>query len=317
MIVKVIRGLSFLLAVQLAAAPNVGGQTSYEESIRSWRAKQEAELKSESGWLTVVGLFWLKQGLNSIGANPSSDIVLPAGSAPDRVGTVKFHDGRAVLYLEKGVTVVHGGVPVTELEMVSDATKNPVAVTLGELTILVIKRGERYGMRVKHKNSKQRREFTGLSWFPIRESYRVNAEFAAYGKPRSIPIANVLGDTNMMLSPGFVTFTIGGRKQRLEPVLEDEKLLFIFRDPTSGKSTYPAGRFLYTEKPKDGKVILDFNQAVNPPCAFTSFATCPLPPRQNRLLVSIEAGALDYHANDRPSGIVRQAASLSTPGKSR
>jgi uncharacterized protein (DUF1684 family) len=316
---KMTKGLSFLLAVQLASATSVGGQTSYEESIRSWRAKQEAELRSESGWLTVVGLFWLKTGVNSVGADPSSDIVLPPGSAPARVGTVRFKDGKAVLHVDKSVTVLHSGVPVTELEMASDATKSPVAVAVGELTMLVIKRGQRYGMRVKHKNSKQRREFTGLSWFPVRESYRITAEFAAYDKPRNIPIANVLGDTNMMLSPGYVTFNLGGRKQRLEPVLEEEKLLFIFRDPTSGKSTYPAGRFLYTEKPKDGKVILDFNQAVNPPCAFTSFATCPLPPRQNRLNVPIAAGALDYHANDKSSGqgIVRQAASLSTLGKGR
>jgi hypothetical protein len=295
MAMKVTGGLLCLLAFQLAGAASGDGPTSYEESIRSWRAKQEAELKSEGGWLTVVGLFWLRPGLNSVGADPSSDIVLPAGIAPDRVGTVEFNDGKTLLHVATGVTVLHNGAPVSKLEMAPDTSKKADVVSVGELTMLVIKRGERYGIRVKHNNSKQRREFAGLRWFPIRERFRITADFVVHDQPRSIPIANVLGDTNMMLSPGCATFVIAGRKQRLEPVLEDERLLFIFRDPTSGKSTYPAGRFLYTEKPKDGKVILDFNQAVNPPCAFTSFATCPLPPRQNRLNVAIAAGALDYH----------------------
>ena len=294
--VTIIKAVAVLLTLQLAAA-NLKAQTTYQDSIRSWREKQEAELISESGWLTLVGLFWLKEGANSIGSHPSSDIVLPGGSAPDRVGNVEFQDGKAVLRVANGVTVLRNGSPITELEMSPDTSKKLEVLTVGELTMLLIKRGERYGIRLKNKNSLERRQFPGLRWFPIRHSYRITADFVAYEQPKSIPIANVLGDINMMVSPGYVTFNLGGQVRRLEPVVEEGKLLFIFRDTTSGKSTYPAGRFLYTERAKDGKLILDFNQAVNPPCAFTRFATCPLPPKQNNLRVAVRAGALNYEGH--------------------
>jgi uncharacterized protein (DUF1684 family) len=148
---------------------------------------------------------------------------------------------------------------------------------------------------VKDPNSKHRRQFEGLRWFPVIEAYRITARFVAYEQPREIEIANVLGDVDKMPSPGYALFNLGGREYRLDPVLEgDDKLFFIFADLTNNKTTYGAGRFLYTGLPRDGTVTLDFNQAVNPPCAFTKFATCPLPPRQNRLNIAIEAGELNY-----------------------
>jgi uncharacterized protein (DUF1684 family) len=157
----------------------------------------------------------------------------------------------------------------------------------------VIERGGRFALRVKDPESARRRSFRGLDWFPVRESYRVTARFVPYEPPKAIPIANVLGTVEPMPSPGYVVFSLNGREFHLDPVLEDpaaKELFFIFRDETAGKQTYPAGRFLYADLPKDGRVVLDFNKAYSPPCAFTSFATCPLPPRQNRLDVRIEAG---------------------------
>jgi uncharacterized protein (DUF1684 family) len=139
------------------------------------------------------------------------------------------------------------------------------------------------------------KEFTGLRWFPVQEDYRVEGRFVPYTSAKTIAVPNILGQVEEMPSPGYVAFTIGGREVRLDPVLEEpgaSELFFIFRDQTTGKETYPAGRFLYAAMPKDGRVTLDFNKAYSPPCAFTPFATCPLPPKQNRLPVRIEAGEM-------------------------
>ena len=284
-------GLFAIVGASFAGA----SQTSYEKRIESRREKQEATLKSDDGWLTVVGLFWLKEGANSFGTDPSSDIVLPPGSAPDRAGTFEFHNGRTTMRAASGVTIKAKGEPVTLMEMRSDGEPPPDIIEIGDLAMRIIKRGERYGVRLKDKNSKQRREFTGLRWFPVKESYRIMAKFVRYDQPKNIPIPNILGDVTDTPSPGYVVFERDGKEHRLEPVMSGEdKLFFIFGDLTNGKATYPAGRFLYTDLPINGKVALDFNEAVNPPCAFTDFATCPLPPPQNRLKIAIEAGELAY-----------------------
>jgi uncharacterized protein (DUF1684 family) len=164
----------------------------------------------------------------------------------------------------------------------------------GSKTFTVIERSGRYAVRLKDNESKLRSSFAGMRWFPARESYRVNARFVSYPQPKTLAIPNILGSSYPYPSPGYVVFQIDGTEFRLEPVIEegDKELFFIFRDRTAGKETYGAGRFLYTDLPRDGKVELDFNKAENPPCAFTPYATCPLPPRQNVLPVRIEAGEL-------------------------
>jgi len=162
--------------------------------------------------------------------------------------------------------------------------------------LIVLKRGEKYGLRFKDRNSVARRNFTGLRWYPAKEEYRVTAHFIHYETPREVPIINILGDIEKYNSPGLLRFTLKGQEYTLEPVAVGEKRLFIiFRDLTSNRTTYGAARFLYTDWPVDGQVEVDFNQAVNPPCAFTIYATCPLPTRQNRLNVAIEAGEQIYH----------------------
>ncbi|HKP86991.1 MAG TPA: DUF1684 domain-containing protein [Blastocatellia bacterium] len=301
MTIKIKRAHAILaIALMIAIAPNAlsSDKTAYREKIQKWRAEQEAELRSDNGWLVVVGLFWLKEGANSFGTDPSNEIVLPEGSAPARAGAFEFHDGKTTLRVENGTLVTVNNEPVTTLEMRSDEKQKPDIARLGSLQLHVIKRGQRYGVRVKDGNSRARREFTGRRWFPIRDAYRITATFVRYDKPKEIEIPNVLGDINKMPSPGYVTFKLDGKQYRIEPVLEGEdKLFFIFSDLTSGRATYGAGRFLYADLPEGGTVTLDFNQAINPPCAFTRFATCPLPPRQNRLKVAIEAGELSYGSN--------------------
>jgi uncharacterized protein len=286
-----------LLALIAPVTASAGSfpKNSYRDEIAKFRAEREAELRAEDGWLSVAGLVWLKDGENRFGADPSNEIVLTEGSAPSLAGVFEFHEGKTTLRVQRGASVTLNGKPVTTLEIKTDEKQAPDVIRLGNLSLTVIKRGARYGVRVRDLTGKQQREFKGLRWFPVKEAYRITAKFVAYEHPRDIEIANVLGDVNKIPSPGYVVFKVGGRECRLDPILEGEdKLLFVFGDLTNNKTTYGAGRFLYASLPKDGTVILDFNQAVNPPCAFTRFATCPLPPRQNRLQVAIAAGELNY-----------------------
>lgn len=280
----------------LFAAFAAAAQDSYTGQIEAWRAEREAELRGEDGWLAVVGLFWLKDGTNAFGSGAGNDIVLPEGKAPARAGVIEFRGGKATLHAKRGA-VKYKGEQVGRLEMRSDDEGAPDVVEVGGLTMFVIKRGGRYAVRVRDKQSRARSEFPGMRWYPVKAGFRVEAKFIAYGQPKEVSIPNIVGNVEVMKSPGYVLFNIAGREHRLEPVLSGKELMFIFADPTNGKTTYPAGRFLYTGMAEGGVVTLDFNKAVNPPCAFTKFATCPLPPPQNRLKVAIEAGELNYHAN--------------------
>jgi uncharacterized protein (DUF1684 family) len=284
-------------------------QTSYQSEIQAWRQGREAELKADDGWLTVAGLFWLKEGANTFGTDAKLDIVLPPDSAPSKVGSFDLQNGVVALHVADGVVVSANDQPVRELTVKTDADdQKPDSIKVGMLKLTIIKRGERFALRVRDKNSRARREFTGLRWFPARASYRVTAAFTAFDHPKEITIINVLGDAVKMTSPGLLSFRLNGRDYQLQPVLDEEKLFIIFRDLTAGKTTYPAGRFLYADMPADGKVVLDFNEATNPPCAFTRYATCPLPPKQNYLPIAIAAGEQTYHLKP-----VRNSSSLLGP----
>jgi uncharacterized protein (DUF1684 family) len=262
---------------------------AYRAQIEEWRRQREAALKADGGWLSVTGLFWLHEGANSFGSASSSssasasstEIVLPADPAL-KDGAFDLHNGKVSLRMD-GQT----------RELRPDSAGKPDVVTLGSLTMFAIQRGDKYGIRLKDNNSRLRKEFAGLHYFPVSEDYRITTRLMADAK--KIPILNVLGQVEDTPSPGYVEFEIHGQKLRLTPVQESpNELSFIFRDLTSGKETYGSGRFLDAELGKDGEVVLDFNKAYNPPCAFTPYATCPLPPKENRLAVRIEAGELKY-----------------------
>jgi hypothetical protein len=282
-----------LIVVSLAADEHV--DRAYRDEIQKWRADYESSLKRDNGWLTLAGLYWLKEGDNRFGTGPGNDFIVPEGSAPEAAGTFVFHDGKTRLRLKEGVQVFVNGAPVlAETALKPDSTGEPDRITLGHLSMIAIKRGSRYGIRLWDNQSAVRRDFKGTRWFPAKESYHIAAKFISFPQPKMIPILNILGDTEQNPSPGYAVFEVAGKECRLEPVLEGDHLFFIFKDATSGKETYPAGRFLYAALPKNGRVTLDFNRAENPPCAFTAYATCPLPPRQNHLRVAIEAGELNH-----------------------
>ncbi len=270
-----------------------GVDDSYLAEIEAYRAEREEELRAADGWLTVVGLHWLSAGSSTVGSAPESDIVLP-GSAPARVGIIGVEDETVRLSLAPGVAATLDGEERTEaLLRVPDADGRH-AVQLGDVSFHLVRRGSRLGLRVRDRNSHVRRSFKGLEWFGIEPSSRVIAKFVV--EPAKVPVANVIGLIHEYDSPGYVTFTFDGGEARLRPVYETAEmgdLFFIFRDATSGRATYPAGRFLHTPLPENGEVVVDFNRAYSPPCAFTEHATCPLPPQENWLDVAIEAGEKD------------------------
>lgn len=273
------------------------GQPDYAASLEEWRRDRFERLTADQGWLAVAGLFWLEGGDSRAGTESGSPVLLPPRSAPPRVGVFRRAAGRVEFIADPGAAVTSSGRPVTTIEMKDDTIGTPDMIVVNDLTMFIIKRGDRLAVRLRDKNRRERREFAGLDYFPIREEYRVVAEWVPYDPSRAIAIPNVLGASEDLPCPGYARFTIGGKELRLEPVIEqpgDEELFFVFADETNGFETYPSGRFLHAAQPRDGTIILDFNKAYNPPCAFTPFATCPLPPPQNRLAARIEAGEKRY-----------------------
>lgn len=278
-----------LCVVGFAAVPS-----GYEASVQQWRKQREERLRSKDGWLTVAGLFWLKPGENRAGSDPSYEIVLPESRAPKRLGVFDFSGGAVRFRIASGAHVTVNGKPVMTAELRPDTPGPADVLQSGDFTMFVIKRGDRYGIRLKDIRNPARLDFRGLHWYPIDPKYRIEANWIPYPKPQTIPIPNVLGQVEQMPSPGYAEFRISGKTMRLYPVSEGKELFFIFRDQTAAKTTYGAGRFLYADAPLGGKVVLDFNRAENPPCAFTPYATCPLPPKQNRLASPIPAGEQKY-----------------------
>jgi uncharacterized protein (DUF1684 family) len=281
--------------IMIASLPSQPpSDAAFAAEIEKWREAREARLKADDGWLTVAGLFWLKHGDNTVGTDPASDIALPKESAPAKVGVFDFHDGITSFQAAGGVTVTLDRQPATSGVLKPDSSGQPDVLSVNDLSMFVIERGERYAIRLRDKNSEMRKTFKGLKYYPPKEEYRVVGKFVPYDPPKTIPIPNILGQVEQTPSPGYVVFTLNGREWRLDPIREGDTLFFIFKDLTSGKETYPPGRFLNTEMPKNGEVVLDFNKAYNPPCAFTPYATCPLPPEENKLPIAIEAGELRY-----------------------
>ncbi len=267
----------------------------YAGAMAQFRAEREERLRSPDGWLTLAGLFWLSDGENRFGSDPENSIVLTAEGVPPWAGTFVYDGESATLKTAPGVEIRLNDKPVKRLKLRDDGDEEADVLTLGRLRLYVIERGDRHGVRVKDPESIRLEEFGGLNYYPLDPAYRPDTVFKPYDAPREVSISTVIGTTVTMLAPGSVEFTIDGETYSLQPLIEDPddtSLWFIFRDQTSGKETY-GFRYLYADL-EDGRVDLDFNKAYNPPCAFTPFATCPLPRRENRLDVRIEAGERIY-----------------------
>jgi uncharacterized protein (DUF1684 family) len=289
-----VRTISVALFVVALAAPLQ--EPSYRAEIEKHRKERIEELTAPNGWLAVRGLFWLHEGENVAGSDPSAEIRLPARAAK-RVGVFTMTGDAVTFTADPSASVASAGAPVETVTMDPRKGEAGGVVTDG-VTLFAIRRGTRLGLRMYDPESPQRKTFEGLKYFPLDPAYRVRARFVPHDQPKRIPIPNVLGTVGQMESPGYVEFALNGATYRLEPVYETSErrdLFFIFKDLTSRTDTYEAGRFLHAPLPVDGVVDLDFNRAYNPPCAFTEFATCPLPPKQNQLPIAIKAGELRFH----------------------
>ena len=287
--------------VSTVALPGCGRRTpavdpGYIVQIEAWRAERLASLTADDGWLTVVGLFWLRPGENRFGTDPGNEVVLPGMDTAAVAGTLELRqDGTVLLHPRPGTHVTVAGLPATERTLASDRGGKPDVLAADAVRFYLIERGGKVAVRVKDPHSARRVGFAGIRSFPVDPAYRVEGAFEPYPVPREVAVATVQGPEQKMLAPGLVRFRLGGRSLALEPFVsspDDSEFFFVFRDATSGADTYGAGRFLDTPVPKPPStvVVLDFNKAYSPPCAFTPYATCPLPPKQNELPLRIEAG---------------------------
>jgi len=268
---------------------------SYIAEVDAWHTERLDNLRTDTGWLTLVGLHPLSRGENNIGSGGDNDVVMTA-AAPVRLGTVIITGEEAKFQVADGVlvSIERGGDDKVQSfaggEINSDASGPADKMMTGSLVFFVIQRGEKFFLRVKDRQSEVYTQFTGIERFPVDPTWRIEAQLE--GEAGTIRVANVLGQVSAEPTPGTLVFTLEGETYRLQPTGEaDEKLFLVFGDASNGHETYPGGRFLVTGVPdQDGKVILDFNQAYNPPCAFTEYATCPLPGMANRLDIAVMAG---------------------------
>jgi uncharacterized protein (DUF1684 family) len=285
--------VALLLAVACTGGSSFEGGPAYVAEIEQFRTEREKRLGSPDGWLSLVGLHWLEAGESRFGSDPANEIVLPEGAAPPLAGRLAYDGEQVRLLAEPGVELLVDDAPLgAERVLIDDSAGKPEVVSVGRLDFHVIARGGRRALRVKDPESPTRLGFEGLTWFPVDPVYRVEARLRAYDEPRQRRVETVAGGPAEMLAPGLLEFELDGKRRTLEPFVVkpgDTALFIMFRDGTSGRGSYGAGRFLSATL-EDGRAVLDFNRSTNPPCAYTAYATCPLPPAGNRLDVEVRAG---------------------------
>jgi hypothetical protein len=291
---------ALLLAFALAFTAPLAADPAEDEflgALDAWKNARAERLRRTDGWLTLVGLSWLREGDNAVGSGPDAAVRLPAERAPARVGSIHLAGDKATFTVAPGVAATVGGRPVSQVALASDA--DPAGATViehGSLSFYVIERGDRRGVRVKDSKAKALADFLGLDFYPADPKWRLEARFEPAPPGSRLEIPDSVGGVQTIDQPGWVSFELGGATHRLIALDDtgDGRLFLVFGDRTNGRETYGGGRFLYTDPPRDGRLVLDFNRAYNPPCVFTPWATCPLPPPGNKLPVAIEAGERKY-----------------------
>ncbi len=300
-----IRTAAFVLATALGATAVHAADTdrnatdSYRQSVQQWRSQRVERLTAPDGWLSLIGLEWLKPGTNTIGTAVDNDIVLKAG--PAHLGTLTLApEGSLHMALAADSGARIEGTDARQADLVDDmhagAQHEPTRVHFGEANFYVIDRDGRKALRVKDAQAPTRKHFLGIDYFPIDPSWRIVADWVPFDPPHKLQMGSVIGTIDTVDVPGKAVFQHDGHTYELLPYQEEPggELFFVMADRTSGRETYGAARFLYAALPQDGKVVLDFNHLYNPPCAFTAFATCPLAPPENRLDMRVTAGEKKY-----------------------
>jgi len=292
-------GLLICLLMVTACGPKKGETSldmiAYELEINAWHEKRVVDLLGPQGWLNVSGLFWLHEGINTFGSDPKNDVVFPEGKIAARAGYFLLKQGIVSVDIAPGVKVQAKDKMISHAVLFHpDSSSNPT-LEAGSLRWFIIKRDTKYGVRLRDLENPAVKEFSSIERYAVDPAWRATARFEkAVG--RTLSITNVLGQTSQQNSPGTLVFQLQGKEFRLDAIDEGgEDLFIIFGDATNTKETYGAGRYLYVAKPDaSGNTVIDFNKGYNPPCAFTEFATCPLPPKQNILAISITAGEKNF-----------------------
>ena len=288
----------FAFAVSaMAAAPAKVAEPEYVDAINQWRDSVEKSLRRDNGWLTLAGRFIMKPGVNTFGTASSNDIVFPAqlnGTGPDVIGTITVDAVKksVTLKLNEGVSMMSDGKPFTGERLLKFDAEKRDWVSLGRISMHIIERDGRYVLRLADNESLVRKNFPGRVWYDVNPAFKVDARFVPYPPGKKLSIVNVIDEISAEPCPGYVEFILKGKKYKMDVVGDDGGMFFVMRDGTSGDTTYRPSRFLYVDKkPKANEIFqLDFNKTYNPPCAFSEYTTCPLPPEQNILKTRIEAG---------------------------
>ncbi len=282
-------------------APQIDPVT-YRKEVTDWQIKRAKSISSETGWLTLAGLCWLKPGENTFGSDSADRIVLPAGIIPKIAGSIFWKDTIITAVARSGADVRYRDTLIKSMRLRTDEDGSPTVLSIGSVSFYVIKRGSQLGVRIRDRQNPARLHFTGLDFFPIDPQWRIEGKYEAYPSPRIMPVNSVIGTVTNDTFPGFVTFSRNGTDYRLIAGTEQgdpPTLYFMFSDETGGKETYGLGRQLSVPMPDSaGNVIMDFNKAYNWPCAYTDFATCPIPPRENHLALRVEAGEKKYPGHE-------------------
>ena len=288
-----------LIALTLAATL-ASAQGAYDvAALNAFHAEREKILLADDGWFTVAGLHFLNPGENKFGSDPLNDIVLDYADVPKQAGVITMNGANVTIEAANGQTLTYNGKPAKEgaLHLAADG-KPADLISYKTTTFFLHFSGPRLAIRVRDQNAPLRKNFSGLNWYPANPAVRVTGQFTPLATPRTVQAPNILGDLEPFTVAGTVAVTIGGKQANMEAWRSGNQLWFVFRDLTSADTTYPSARFLYTDMPAaDGTLVMDFNRARNPPCAYNQWTTCPLPPAANKLAVRIEAGEKRYHGH--------------------
>lgn len=287
--------LSVLLFACNSATPVITDEAAYLYEIETWQHQRVERLKSKNGWLSLAGLFWLEEGENSFGSDSSNKIVFPE-KAPAFCGNLELINGEVTLNAMEGAGISIKDSLITSMELTNDQSKNTTYLQQGDLAWNIIKRGDQYGIRLRDHKHPRIDQLDHIPSYPIQTSYVVEATLEPFDSPKTMTVATPLaGFSEEYQCPGILNFRINGDELTLHPFTSGKGYFLVIADETTGMDTYGAGRFMYATPDSTGRIILDFNKAYNPPCAFSPYATCPMPPKENFLPAAIEAGEKSVH----------------------
>jgi uncharacterized protein (DUF1684 family) len=292
-----IPALILLCLMCLPAQKNVDKRLREEAA---WRAERDREMRSEESWLTISGLFWLDEGENTFGSSSSNRIELPPGSAPSLGGKFIKKGENITVEAAPGVYLYCGGKQIARMRLRAGDSTSPDTLALGDLRMWIIRRGDRYAVRLRDLNAPAFKDYSGLDYFPPSTAFRIEAGFVPYSVPKNVKVEAKIVKQSELVSPGTVTFSLEGKEYAFVAFDDEERgtYFLVFGDGTNGMETYDGGRFLDFKIDTGNQTVLNFNRAFNPPCAFSDYATCPLPPAQNRFSFRLETGEKKYKGHD-------------------